>query len=429
VAPKQGVGLHQGTRLALVHIFSFGLLCTHTSVLAQKSAQQVNADAHQAGMFQAFRVCLKQEKAAGKISAEDHRRCDLAAERLYFGLYNTDYAGRNSPISRSFVDEAQKVINAVTGDPGLCQSDTEFRKVGAAVVEDIKGYYPDHPDVSCGTADCPPAPYKNPFSDPNACWCNTPNFTPPSSCTSSQITQTWTPNSAWHGKPWNLPNLKIYTEYCYGRTMDGIMFLPQTTGVPTPPETLQSEPACDAKDVHIRQFVYSQCVDGYDCRTAEERQHGERPSYWASCRTQRYLNTWYLDECPSSEPHFLTPDSSIEYPNAVHVISDEPLVNLPDREGNPPIKKTFIDVVICGTNHQVLGAFTWMREGIKRPQTPQWCTKTGLLQTTQGPYTELRRLDPKSEDVSVPVCAVVNVRGFVPDPGLNAIVNNFDGCL
>jgi hypothetical protein len=113
----------------------------------------------------------------------------------------------------------------------------------------------------------------------------------------------------------------------------------------------------------------------------------------------------------------------------VHVISDEPLVNLPDREGNPPIKKTFIDVVICGTNHQVLGAFTWMREGIKRPQTPQWCTKTGLLQTTQGPYTELRRLDPKSEDVSVPVCAVVNVRGFVPDPGLNAIVNNFDGCL
>lgn len=425
VLPKQSMGLHQGIRLAVLHILSFVLLCTHSSVLAQQTAEQLKADAHQAGMFQAFRVCLKKDEVAGKISVEDYRRCDLAAERLYFGLYNVDYAGPQSPISKRFVDEAQKVVNAVAGQPGLCQSDTDFRKIGAAVVKDIKGYYPDHPHVSCGT-DCPQAPYTNPFSDPKACWCNTPNFTPPPplSCPSpSQSTRTWVPNSAWQGRPLDLANLKIYTDYCYGRTVDGIMFLPQTTGVPTPPETLQSEPACDAKNVHIRQFVYTECVDGYDCRSAEDRKLGTGPSYEVSC-AKRYLNTWYLDECPSTKQ--LTPDSSID---EVHVISDEPTVNLPDSEGSPPVKKTFIDVVVCGTDNQVLGAFTWMREGVKRPQTPQWCTtERGVLRGTHGSYSDLRAMDPKSEGVSRPVCAVVNAPGFVTDPGLNAIANNFGGC-
>ena len=87
--PKQSAALHQVMRLVHAHVLAVAALCAHSSVLAQASTLQLDTTAHRAGMFQAFRICLKQERDADQISADDYRRCDSTAERIYFGLYNT----------------------------------------------------------------------------------------------------------------------------------------------------------------------------------------------------------------------------------------------------------------------------------------------------------------------------------------------------
>ena len=149
--PKQSAALHQVMRLVLAHVLALAALCAHSSVLAQASTLQLDTTARQAGMFQAFRICLKQERDADQISADDYRRCDSTAERIYFGLYNTFYAqARNISIATQFVNEAQKIVYGVKGNPERCQQDATFDKVSADIEQDIKGFYPNHPDVHCG---------------------------------------------------------------------------------------------------------------------------------------------------------------------------------------------------------------------------------------------------------------------------------------
>jgi hypothetical protein len=389
-------------KLAVLHIAALALLAAHSAAVAQKSAEQIKADADQAGMFEAFRVCLKQEKEQGRISTQVYGRCDLAAERVYFGMYNTDYAGRTSPISKMFVDEAQKVVNNIVSHPRLCQGNADFNRVGAAIAQDIKGFYPDHPDVDCNP---PPPP----------CQCQTPNVTgeATSSSTSNMIMQ-----SPWPGQtlqtPKMRPALKVYTDYCIGRTVDGIMFVPQTVNA--------GPLHCDAKDVHIRQFITTTCADGNTC--------GQNVA--TTCGTRNF-NTWYLDECQDPPVHFLTPDSSLDPKwKGPHVINDEPTPNIIDIPGNPALKDTFQDVIMCGPD-QVLGAFTWTRTGVQDPAIPQWCSVTDehgtrLKVMRDAPYSGVQEEDPKSTEIRNAVCAAAGDKDFVTDAGIDAIRDNFGDC-
>ena len=326
-------------RLALVHVFSFVIVCAHSSALAQASTQRMDADAHQAGMFQAFRVCLKQEKDEQQISAEDYRRCGLAAERLYFGLYNTNYAGRNSPVSQRFVSEAQKVVDAVTGHPALCRGDADFNQVSAAVVQDIKGFYPDHPDVSCSlpcgittqqAQDYQAQIARGECACPLAKW----NF-----C-GIQPEPSWTAQmSSRKALGLSLPNAQVYTDYCTGNTVDGIMVIPK---------------ACpDGSAMRLRQFVMSTCPNK-NCGGAKRL---------TTCG-ERDLDYWYLDECNGLGKY--TPDNAITGDG--HVINDEPTASAAN---GAPYQLQFYDVLMCGT--QIIDVFQWTRTGVSASLV-QWCT-------------------------------------------------------
>jgi hypothetical protein len=381
-------------------VLAFMIVCAHTSALAQGSTQPLDTDAHQAGMFQAFRVCLKQEKDEQQISAEDYRRCDLAAERLYFGLYNTNYAGRNSPVSQRFVSEAQKVVDAVTGHPGLCQGDADFNQVSAAVVQDIKGFYPDHPDVSCrlpcGITTKQAQDYqariaRRECACPLAKW----NF-----C-GTQPEPAWTAQkNSGKALSLSLPNAQVYTDYCTGNTVDGIMVIPK---------------ACpDGSAMRLRQFVMSTCPNK-NCGG------GKRLT---TCG-ERDLDYWYLDECNGLG--YYTPDTAITGDG--HVINDEPTASAANLA---PYEMRFYDVLMCGT--QIIDVFQWTRTGVSASQV-QWCTVpckpgekcTPAVKTTAGPYSDLLRvnIDPNMggspQNIADVVCNIHNAAGFLNDAGVNAI--------
>lgn len=400
------------------------LVCGTPAGVAQSSGNETAAQ--KAGEYAAFRQLLIPRRDACYIGQDDYREQDSAAERLFFGLYNPNYGGRGTPKTADFLEQAKQQTSLVVGAP----KEYDLSPVCAAVQQEIKAF---HPRASIPSMD-PRGEWCGTWS-PHACWCDVPNFTPPqSACASASVpaSQTWTPNSAWRhspGQSLSTGNLTVYTDYCYGHTMDGIMFLPKTTGAPTPPETPQSEPACDAKNVHIRQFVYTRCVGGF-------QQCGK--SYPTTCGYDRKLYTWYLDEC-SSDPqhtipgvqHHLTPDGDA---GGVHVISDEPTVNLTLEDS--PIQKDFVDVVICDdgkTPPKVLGALGWTRTGIKSPQTPQWCSlppprkDVTVSRLVAAPYSDLRQLDARSQDVRDAVCHATDNMN-VADAGLIAIINNFGQC-
>jgi hypothetical protein len=404
VLPQQNVGLQRVIRLALVHLSSVVLLCAHSSVLAQKSADQLKADAHQAGMFQAFRVCLKQEKAEGQISVEDYRRCDLAAERLYFGLYNTDYAGPNNPISKSFVDEAQKVVNAVVGHPGLCQGDADFNEVGAAVVQDIKSYYPGHPDVSCPVAAALPcgitAKQAQNYKSQNAageCACPLAKW---NFCGTKPAPSWVEQKNSGKALSLSLPDAEVYTDYCTGNTVDGIMVLPKTCP--------------DGSAMRLRQYVMSTCP-GNGC--GDGIRH-------TTCG-DRKLNYWYLDEC--NKLGYYTPDTPMSGDG--HVMNDEPTASALN---GSPYQLQFYDFLMCST--QIMDVFQWTRTGVNASQV-QWCTvpcKPGEVcnkatKTMAGAYSNLFRvnIDPtmggSPQNISV-VCNIQNAAEFLKDPGVNAIL-------
>jgi hypothetical protein len=220
-----------------------------------------------------------------------------------------------------------------------------------------------------------------------------PNFIPPSSCT-----PTWTPDaSRWKGHALHLPNVDVYTDYCYGAKADGIMFLPKAADAAQDP-TNAALNRCPATDIHIRQFVETTCPAGT----------GKCGQSYNTC-TVRNLDTWYLDECNDEIGH-LVPDGLF---GGVHVISDQPdaIVN------GFPVKKTFHDVVMCGT--QVIDGFTWTRSG--NGIVAGSCPVPGMV--TYG--------DPQPDDPSKlaeVACNLGNASTFQSDDGLAAIQRQAGGC-
>jgi len=359
-------------------------------VLAQQSAAPVESAAHQAGMFEAFRTCLKQDRQAGLISEAVYQRCDATADRLYFGLYNSHYKGPHSPLSQGFVNEAQKIVNDVIAHPGLCKGDADFNKVSAAVTQDARGFYGDHPQLVC-----------------TPCECAVPNLSSPA----------LTPVQPFQAQKLpDLHHLVVYPDYCLGQVMQGIMFLPQDTAIAAAAGTPENTPPqmCEAKDVHIRQFISSTCAIPGKCDDTLATTCGVRK-----------LGAWYLDECPDPAPHHLFPDSAAA-DSTPHVIADEPTPNVPSLPDYPALIRTFHDVVMCGDT-TVLEALTWTRTGA---HAPQWCVnKAGNPKVTGGaPYSKISAEDPKSEAVRTAVCGATNTRDLSGDKGIEAIVANFGGC-
>jgi hypothetical protein len=256
---------------------------------------------------------------------------------------------------------------------------------------------------------CPPAPpkpYQKPADLPkDACWCQKPNFTPPVSACDSHATaqqRTWTPNANWSGKSLHLPTVDVYTDYCYGQKVDGIMFLPKAAG------------SCSAQDVHIRQFVMTTCPAGVG-------KCGK--SYDSSCGMKRDLDYWYLDECNAASGH-LTPDLMT---GDVHVISDQPSTWIPAT--GQPVQKTFYDFLMCG--NEVTDAFTWTRTGNS--------TSANSCNVPQSPtYSDPLRvnIDPtmggSGQNVADVVCNIHNAQQFVNDQGVNDqglnAIQSYAGC-
>ena len=234
---------------------------------------------------------------------------------------------------------------------------------------------------------------------------------PPCKCATPNLGAGLIPNDNFKGMKMPMPEGDVYTDYCAGTTVDGIMFVPKSSD---PTDSLAAYlPHCDAKDMHIRQFIYTTCAVGHACPA----------TYSKGCPSgdqTREFGKWYLDECPSAqykpaEAH-LSPDTTVD---GVHVINDEATPNLPD---GTPLVRTFKDVVMCDTQ-QVMGAFTWTRSG---ETSPQWCAMpSGQLKTLTGRYSDLRQVDPRT--LNNVVCNLANAPSN-NDQGLRAIQNNAGGC-
>jgi hypothetical protein len=250
---------------------------------------------------------------------------------------------------------------------------------------------------------CPPAPPK-PYQKPadlqaGECWCDNPNLTPPVSACETQATaqqRTWTPNANWKGNALHLKSADIYTDYCYGRKVDGIMFLPKAGG------------GCSAQDVHIQQFVKTTCLAGVGKCDA---------SYQSTCGPKN-LDVWYLDEC--SDQGYYTPDNVTD---GVHVIADQP--DLQTNSGQP-VQKTFYDFLMCGT--KVIDTFTWTRTAdsgsyANRCNSPQSSTYSNLSEVTYPTMGNLPAVDPNV------VCNIGNAADpkVVKNAGLQAI-QTWAGC-
>jgi uncharacterized repeat protein (TIGR03803 family) len=278
------------------------------------------------------------------------------------------------------------LVKAGSGDSSLYGIAATGGKFFAGVFYRLSALNPPCPSV-------PPPASANAQPAGASCACQVPNFIPPSSCT-----PTWTPDaSRWKGHALHLPNVDVYTDYCYGAKADGIMFLPKAADAAQDP-TNAALNRCPATEIHIRQFVETTCPAGT----------GKCGQSYNTC-TVRNLDAWYLDECNDEIGH-LVPDGLF---GGVHVISDQPdaIVN------GFPVKKTFHDVVMCGT--QVIDGFTWTRSG--NGIVAGSCPVPGMV--TYG--------DPQPDDPSKlaeVVCNLGNASTFQSDDGLAAIQRQAGGC-
>lgn len=244
---------------------------------------------------------------------------------------------------------------------------------------------------------------------PPPCKCTTPNVVGPQLVPDNQPA-TWIQHQGYAAA---VPGGNVYTDYCAGQTMDGIMFVPNLKGL----TGNANVPYCPQENTHIRQFVNTACPSCAPAKT----------TYSIGCPSgvvARKFGEWYLDECPSAQYNatsaHLTPDGLV---GGTDVISDEPTPNLTDGS-DTPLVKTFHDVVMCGEDH-VIGAYTWIRTGEPHPQ---WCTNptNGQLKTVSGgEYNQ-----PRSEGLGTlnnVVCNIGNAPAY-NDPGLSAIRSSVGGC-
>ncbi len=222
-----------------------------------------------------------------------------------------------------------------------------------------------------------------------------------------------TPTQSWSGLHLSLPEAQIYTDYCAGNGVNGIMFVPQ---------------ACpDGSMMRALQFVQTTCADKDAACTSANPIH-------TTCG-DRTLGDWNLDKC--SDNDYYTPDTCTAakgncVPNGPHVISDAPTANM--YSGGSPYVKQFYDFLMCG--NQVMDAFQWTRTGLPASQV-QWCTPVkcpagqDCKTTMGGTYSNLNRVNLDSggnmKDLSDAVCKIENAKQVANDPLLKA-VQTYVGC-
>ena len=248
---------------------------------------------------------------------------------------------------------------------------------------------------------------------PSPCKCATPNVVGPQLVPDNQPA-TWIQHQGYAAA---VPGGNVYTDYCAGQTMDGIMYVPNLKGL----TGNANVPYCPQQHTHIRQFVNTACPS---CSPAKTTYSIGCPSPSGVVPVPRKFGEWYLDECPSAQydaaSAHLIPDGLV---GGTDVISDEPTPNLTDGS-DAPLVKTFHDVVMCDED-RVLGAFTWTRTGEPHPQ---WCTNptNGQLKTVSGgQYSQ-----PQAEGLGTlnnVVCHIGNAPPYT-DPGLSAIQSSVGGC-
>jgi hypothetical protein len=218
----------------------------------------------------------------------------------------------------------------------------------------------------------------------------------------------------------SLPEAEVYTDYCIGSKVDGIMFVPK--------------PCPDGSDMRVLQFVNTSCADPHDTACAAMK------TLHTTCG-DRDLGQWNLDQCPLTgavtpgkcpSENYYCPDTDINNNGQIigHIISDEPSPNAPN---GSPLKQQFYDVLMCGT--QVVDAFQWTRTGlpanqVKRCKEP--CPGGGtdcdsVQQPMAGAYSNLNpvNVNPKSgeidDDLSDAVCDIQNIKNFVNNPLLKSL--------
>lgn len=270
----------------------------------------------------------------------------------------------------------------------------------------------------CGLSQDDISKYENQAANRTcACMPSRWNFCPNAPTTPTQL---WTAEkNSGKALSLSLPDAQIYTDYCIGNTVDGIMFVPQ---------------ACpDGSPMHAVQFVMRTCADASDTSCASAS------PIVTTCGT-RTLGKWNLDKCPSTAPRTpgKCPDEYYYCPDADGHISDEPTAN-----ASPPSKSPYVlqfyDVLMCGT--QVMDAFQWTRTGLPSSQA-QFCIKPcpagqtcpiPSIETMGGTYSNLNRvnIDPTMGgnmlDLKKAVCNLENGQLFPDNPLLKA-VETYVGC-
>lgn len=161
-----------------------------------------------------------------------------------------------------------------------------------------------------------------------------------------------------YGKRLTTKYALVWTDYCAGITLDGIVFELRGGGAPNPParpgtQARAPDPTCDPNKpnpnmMHIIQFVYTSCSQSAaSCGSGYQVQAGARD-----------FGRWYLDDGAQGVP-CLVPDQLVA---GVHVVNDEPSANL---DNGTPMTKQFVDFVMRGT--QVTEVIEWTRQGQKNP--------------------------------------------------------------
>jgi uncharacterized repeat protein (TIGR03803 family) len=279
-------------------------------------------------------------------------------------------------------------------NPGLFGITAGGGQFNAGVFYQLNPLIPSAPAAQA----MPPPAYARPAGA--ACWCDVPNFSPPSACRA-----TWAPiKGRWSGHHLALPEGDVYTDYCFGAKVDGIMFLPKAADCN---DTLGATVnTCAVADIHVRQFVKTTCLaTGKDaCGT----------NYSSSCGGTRNFDVWYLDEC-SAAPGYYIPD----LPGPQHLIADQPDTFI----NSKPVRKSFYDFVMCGekvngayASWKVLDAYSWTR-------SETGTSGNRCVVPARETYSAPRGENPQTlPDV---VCTFENAPAFQRDAGLEAIRAQF----
>jgi hypothetical protein len=356
------------------------LMCASPGGVAQSSG--ASTAAQKAGEYAAFRQLLIPRRDACYIDQDDYREQDSAAERLFFGLYNPNYGGRGTPKTAAFLEQATQTQHAVVGNPAAY----DLVSICNEVLNEIRAFHPHSTAASVATPEASAAAC--------ATWskalCQIPNLTPPGcSVQGRPAPLNWTPQKGvWSGRELHLRHVDVYTDYCYGKTTDGILFLPKTVGSAAPPPPTAGNGQCAAGDAHLWQFVNS----GPAAPPAPGLSY---PS--GSCPgISRNYGQWYVDACPGNKDNpagYLVPELRTSEGGVNRVLmADQPTAYT---DAGTPAKKQFYDALMCGTT-LVTATFTWSMQGQSSPANG-----------SAHPYTALSEAPLWDPDLKWAVCSAI----------------------